>query len=106
MSSQERRRQILDAALVEFAEKGFHAANVSAIASRANVSQGAIYWYYKSKKALFLELVAAVFVGLRLPLLAAPALNINPNHRRDSQIHIRSRRIVLAGPQMGEVLVQ
>jgi AcrR family transcriptional regulator len=54
--------------VVEFAEKGFHAANVSAIASRANVSQGTIYWYYESKKALFLELVAAVFEEVVSPL--------------------------------------
>ena len=57
----ERRRQILDAALVEFAEKGFHDANVSAIASRADVSQGTVYWYFESKQALFLELMANVF---------------------------------------------
>ena len=65
---QKRRRQILDAALVEFAEKGFHDANVSAIASRANVSQGTIYWYFESKRALFLELIAAVSREVVLPL--------------------------------------
>ena len=65
---QERRRQILDAALVEFADKGFHDANVSPIASRASVSQRAIYWQFGSKKALFLELIAAVFEELMIPL--------------------------------------
>ena len=64
----ERRRQILDAALVEFAEKGFRDANVSAIASRANVSQGTIYWYFESKQALFLELLANVFAEVVQPL--------------------------------------
>ena len=65
---QERRRQVLDSALVECAEKGFQDANVSAIASRANVSQGTIYWYFESKKALVLELIAAVSGQVVLPL--------------------------------------
>ena len=65
---QERRRHILDAALVEFADKGFHDANVSAIASQANVSQGTVYWYFESKKALFLELITAVFGEVVYPL--------------------------------------
>ena len=63
-----RRRQILDAALAEFAEKGFQDANVSAIASRANVSQGTVYWYFESKQALFLELIADVFAEVVQPL--------------------------------------
>ena len=63
-----RRRQILDAALAEFAEKGFQDANVSGIASRASVSQGTVYWYFESKQALFLELMADVFAQVVQPL--------------------------------------
>ena len=36
----ERRRQIIEAALAVFAEKGFNAAKVSDVAARAGVSQG------------------------------------------------------------------
>ena len=43
----ERRRQILNAALEVFSQKGFHAANVSDVAARAGVSQGTIYWYFE-----------------------------------------------------------
>jgi AcrR family transcriptional regulator len=49
---EERRRQILDAALVVFGEKGFHASNVSDVAAQAGVSQGTIYWYFDSKDEL------------------------------------------------------
>lgn len=48
-----RRRQIIDAATQVFAGRGFHAANVSDVASQAGVSQGTIYWYFESKEALF-----------------------------------------------------
>jgi AcrR family transcriptional regulator len=54
---QERRKEILDAALAVFAEKGYHAANVSDVAAQAGVSQGTIYWYFESKDEL---LTAAV----------------------------------------------
>jgi AcrR family transcriptional regulator len=50
---EERRRQILDAALTVFSRKGFHAANVSDVAAEAGVSQGTIYWYFDSKDELF-----------------------------------------------------
>ena len=50
---EERRSQILDAALDAFAQKGFHDTKVSEIAARAGVSQGTVYWYFKSKEELF-----------------------------------------------------
>jgi AcrR family transcriptional regulator len=64
---QERRRQILDAALYVFAEKGFHAANVSDVAARAGVSQGTIYWYFESKDALLHELMDEIFQQMLRP---------------------------------------
>jgi len=53
----QRRRELLDAARDLFAAKGFEKTNVSDIAARAGVSQGTIYWYFKSK----VELLMAVF---------------------------------------------
>jgi AcrR family transcriptional regulator len=50
---EERRRQILEAALSVFAKKGYHATNVSDVAAQAGVSQGTIYWYFDSKDELF-----------------------------------------------------
>ena len=54
-----RRKQILDAALVVFGEKGFHASNVSDVAAQAGVSQGTIYWYFESKE----ELISAAILS-------------------------------------------
>jgi AcrR family transcriptional regulator len=58
---EERRRQILEAALKVFLEKGFHTANVSDVAAEAGVSQGTIYWYFDSKDALFQAALLSVF---------------------------------------------
>ncbi len=56
---EERRKQILDAALIVFSEQGFHASNVSDVAAQAGVSQGTIYWYFESKE----ELISAAILS-------------------------------------------
>ncbi len=56
--SSDRRAQILDAALEEFADKGFRGATIKSIAERARLqSQALIYWYFPSKESLFREVV-------------------------------------------------
>jgi AcrR family transcriptional regulator len=57
----ERRRQIVEAALAVFSEKGFNAANVSDVAARAGVSQGTIYWYFESKEELLTQALRSFF---------------------------------------------
>lgn len=51
-------RKLLDAAAVEFGERGFHEASVSSITRRAGVALGSFYTYFDSKDALFRALVA------------------------------------------------
>jgi AcrR family transcriptional regulator len=58
---EERRGQILKAALDVFARKGYHAANVSDVAAEAGVSQGTIYWYFKSKEDLLVAALLSFF---------------------------------------------
>jgi len=48
----ERRRQILQAAVRAFARKGYHACRVSDIAKEAGVAYGLVYHYYRSKETL------------------------------------------------------
>lgn len=50
-------RKLLDAAAVEFGEKGFHAASISSITRRAEVALGTFYTYFDTKDALFQALV-------------------------------------------------
>ncbi len=51
-----RRAQILDAATACFADKGYHGTSVDDIASRSNLSKGAIYHHFESKHDIFLAL--------------------------------------------------
>jgi len=52
----DKRRQILDAAMVVFARQGFHATRVSDIADEAGVAYGLVYHYFKSKDRVLNEL--------------------------------------------------
>lgn len=48
----DRRRQILEAAIKVFAEKGFHASRVGDIAEEAGIAYGLVYHYFASKEDL------------------------------------------------------
>ncbi|WP_374408956.1 TetR/AcrR family transcriptional regulator [Pelagerythrobacter sp.] len=50
-------RKLLDAAAIEFGEKGFHEASISAITARAGTALGSFYTYFDSKDAIFQALV-------------------------------------------------
>jgi TetR/AcrR family transcriptional regulator, fatty acid metabolism regulator protein len=57
--AEDKRRQLLDAAVRVFARKGYHASRVGDIAEEAGVAHGLLYHYFKSKddvlEAVFLE---------------------------------------------------
>jgi AcrR family transcriptional regulator len=54
---EERPGQILDAAFVEFGQRGLAGARLDDIAKRAGVGKGTIYLYFETKEALFREMV-------------------------------------------------
>lgn len=60
-SKEERREEILDAALEVFAEKGLHGASTEEIARRAGISQPYVFRLFGTKKELYLAGVARCF---------------------------------------------
>src|ERR671935_2880554 len=71
VASQEgRRRQILDAAVRAFAQKGYHASRVSDIAEEAGVAYGLVYHYFESKEAV-LEAIFRDTWGMMLEAIRA-----------------------------------
>ncbi len=51
-----RREEILNAAAELFSESGYHGVSVDAIARKAGISKGNLYWYFKSKQDIFHQL--------------------------------------------------
>ena len=58
----DRPKEILEAALAEFVEKGFAAARLDDVAARAGLSKAAIYLYFEDKMALFQGVVRQAIV--------------------------------------------
>jgi len=56
-TSEHRRKQILDAALAVFSQKGYGEATIPDIAGEAGVAVGTIYNYYGSKRDLLVSLI-------------------------------------------------
>lgn len=55
-----RKQEILDAARQIFFDKGFHATTMEAIGQRAGFSKGAIYFYFKSKEEILVNINCTV----------------------------------------------
>lgn len=51
-----RKNRILDAALIEFSDKGYRKGSTNTIVKEANVSKGLLFHYFVSKKGLFIDL--------------------------------------------------
>jgi AcrR family transcriptional regulator len=67
------RERLLAAAAAEFAARGFAGANVDRIARGARVNKAMIYYHFKSKAALYREILQDMFgaVGERVRAVAA-----------------------------------
>jgi AcrR family transcriptional regulator len=65
----QRRRQILDAAIELFSHSGYHGVTVDAIAQRAGISKGNLYWYFKSKQEIFQLLFDDIGIRLFWPFV-------------------------------------
>ena len=59
-----RRRQLLDVAVITFAERGFHGTSMDDVAEAAGVTKPVLYQHFSSKRQLYLELLDEV--GSRL----------------------------------------
>jgi AcrR family transcriptional regulator len=67
MTRKERRTErrpdeIMEAALAEFAAKGYSEARLDDVASRAGISKGLVYVYFKTKEELFKAVVRAFLI--------------------------------------------
>ena len=65
MRADDRQRQILACAKRVFAQRGFHAANISHICAEAGIGRGTLYQYFRNKKAVFTEILRETLARVR-----------------------------------------
>jgi AcrR family transcriptional regulator len=75
----ERRRQLLDVALDEFAARGFHATSMNDIADAAGVTKPVLYQHFRSKRGLYLELLSDVGARIQEEIVKATASADGPH---------------------------
>lgn len=71
---EERKAQILEAALTCFARKGYHQTTMDDIVGEAGLSKGGLYWHFSSKKELFLALFESLVEGFDVITRASLAM--------------------------------
>lgn len=76
------RARILAAASVEFAERGFDGAKVDRIAARARLNKAMLYYHFKSKAALYREILLDMFETVSASVREA----VDPNGSADAQL--------------------
>ena len=67
----ERRAQIIQAALACFPRKGYNNTTMDDIVAESGLSKGTLYWYFKSKDDLFAEALLSVFMNVAQEAVAA-----------------------------------
>ncbi|WP_010170313.1 TetR/AcrR family transcriptional regulator [Bacillus coahuilensis] len=84
----QKQRNILEAAVEIFSEKGFAATSTSEIAKKAGVAEGTIFRHYRTKQDLLLAIVAPTMAKLIGPFVLKDVFNImdNPNHSYESLV--------------------
>ena len=84
ITSEERRDQLIDAAVAEFAANGFHATSTTAIAKRAGISQPYVYALFPNKHELFLAANLRVVDRIRTAFAEAARGLPTPEERLDA----------------------
>jgi AcrR family transcriptional regulator len=94
---EERKHQILEAALSVFAQDSYNGASMAAVAKKAKVSKGLIYNYFKSKEEILISLVVDVFDEVMNQL----DLNLGEPLTKDSFIQVIEKSVdeVVKNPQ-------
>jgi AcrR family transcriptional regulator len=85
-TAEERRTDVIAAAIIEFATYGLHGASTEAIADRAGISQPYVLRLFGTKKALFLAAVAEVS-GQIMALWQRALAQVDPSLPPDERLY-------------------
>lgn len=91
MTSEDRKRQILDSAIKVFVEYGYNGSTTSEIAKAANISEVTLFRHFESKKDIFIgSIEPIVFNTLKESITASKNLN-----SREKLEYILTERLML-----------
>lgn len=103
----QRRQDILSAALEVFASKGYHAAGIADIAQLLGIGHGTVYRYFSGKRALFDALIAETTEQLAQVMRHEPPTTDSLPEYRQQLLRIAGGMFTLfaADPRRGRILL-
>ncbi len=104
MKPQERKNQIIDAAIKCFAKRGYHSTSISHIIDEAGVARGTFYLYFKSKHEIFQSILDEFIehVGSQIQTIEISG-NVPPATQMKKNVE-RVVDAVLQKPEVGQIL--
>lgn len=81
-----RREDILEVAVTAFSQKGYRGTNLEDVASLLGVTRQAIYYYYRNKHALLLEMFEQFFDRLDSAVEDAAGEDVQPSVRFEQMV--------------------
>lgn len=102
-SGGDKRRQIIEAAVKVFADKGFFGARVSEVAEEAGVADGTIYLYFRSKDDLLISLFEEKMEDILEALHRMLAEHRQPEDKLRRYV-VEHLRMVAEQPELMQVL--
>lgn len=105
LSREERRRQLLDAAVMAFGAKGYHQTQVSDIIEQAGVARGTFYLYFKGKREIFDCIMDELFIRVRNEVCGIPkeAVDEIPGQLKGNIERVMN--LLLDRPELAKLLV-
>ncbi|MGL5794735.1 MAG: TetR/AcrR family transcriptional regulator, partial [Waterburya sp.] len=79
--------EILDAAVEEFALHGLANARIETIAANTGVTKAMIYYYFKSKEGLYIEVLERGFNAYMRPLQELSLDSLSPKNALEQYVH-------------------
>ncbi len=86
-----KQKRIIDAALAEFADKGYQQASLNTLVAHSSISKGSLYQYFRDKRGIFLYIFQFAIGLVRKTLLRVK------DDTREENFFIRLERSLLAG---------
>lgn len=105
LAKEERRHQLLQAALATFGEMGYHRTQVSDIIKKADVARGTFYLYFEGKREIFDTLMTELFDQVRQQVQNLPreAADQIPNQLRGNIERVTN--LLLDNPHLTKILM-
>ncbi len=105
LAREERKKQLLDAAITCFGQKGYHATQISDIIETAGVARGTFYLYFQGKREIFDYVMTELFGQVQKEIKTIPkeALSEIPNQIRGNIKRVLT--LLMNNPLLAKILM-